>query len=51
LDTTIKHYNCELGKISFLDDEEADSTAWLTVPGNANAGRTTLAAISQAREY
>jgi hypothetical protein len=44
----IKHYEWELNKITFTDEEEARSTEWLTVLNDEKAGRTTLNAIRQA---
>jgi len=40
LDNVIKHYEWELDKITFTDEEEAPSTDWLTVLNNEKAGRT-----------
>jgi hypothetical protein len=48
LDNVIKHYEWELDKITFTDEEEARSTEWLTILNNEKAGRTTLNAIRQA---
>ncbi len=48
LDNVIKHYEWELDKITFTDEEEARSTDWLTVLNDEKAGRTTLNAIRQA---
>jgi hypothetical protein len=48
LDNVIKHYEWELDKITFTDEEEARSTEWLTVLNDEKAGRTTLNAIHQA---
>jgi len=48
LDNVIKHYEWELDKITFTDEEEARSTNWLTVLSDEKAGRTTLNAICQA---
>jgi hypothetical protein len=48
LDNVIKHYEWELDKIAFTDEEEARSTEWLTILNDENAGRTTLNAIRQA---
>jgi len=48
LDNVIKHYEWELDKITFTDEEEARSTEWLTVLNDEKAGRTTLNAIRQA---
>ncbi len=48
LDNVIKHYEWELNKIIFTDEEEARSTEWLTVLNDEKAGRTTLNAIRQA---
>ncbi len=47
LDNVIKHYEWELDKITFTDEEEGRSTDWLTVLNNEKAGRTTLNAIRQ----
>jgi hypothetical protein len=48
LDNVIKHYEWELDKITFTDEEEARSTEWLTILNDEKAGRTTLNAIRQA---
>jgi len=48
LDNVIKHYEWELDKIAFTDEEEVRSTEWLTILNDENAGRTTLNAIRQA---
>jgi hypothetical protein len=48
LDDVIKHYEWELDKITFTDEEEAHSTEWLTVLNDKKAGCTTLNAIRQA---
>ncbi len=48
LDNVIKHYEWELDKITFTDEEEARSTDWLTILNDEKAGRTTLNAIRQA---
>ena len=48
LDNVIKHYEWELDKIAFTDEEEARSTEWLTILNDEKAGRTTLNAIRQA---
>jgi hypothetical protein len=48
LDNVIKHYEWELDKITFTDEEEARSTKWLTVLNGEKAGCTTLNAIHQA---
>ncbi len=48
LDNVIKHYEWELDKITFTDEEEARSTDWLTVLNDEKAGRTTLNTIRQA---
>jgi len=48
LDNVIKHYEWELDKIAFTEEEEARSTEWLTILNDENAGRTTLNAIRQA---
>jgi hypothetical protein len=48
LDNVIKHYEWELDKIAFTEEEEDRSTEWLTILNDENAGRTTLNAIRQA---
>ncbi len=48
LDNVIKHYEWELDKITFTDEEEARSTEWLTILSDEKAGRTTLNTIRQA---
>ncbi len=48
LDNVIKHYEWELDKITFTDEEETRSTEWLTILNDEKAGRTTLNAIRQA---
>ncbi len=48
LDNVIKHYEWELDKITFTDEEEVSSTEWLTILNDEKAGRTTLNAICQA---
>jgi hypothetical protein len=48
LDNVIKHYEWELDKITFSDEEEARSTDWLTILNDEKAGRITLNAIRQA---
>jgi hypothetical protein len=45
LDNSIKHYEWEMDKISFTEDEEVRSTAWLTVLNDEKAAQTTLLAI------
>jgi hypothetical protein len=48
LDNIIKHYEWELDKITFTDEEEARSTEWLTILNDKKASRTTLNTIHQA---
>ncbi len=48
LDNVIKHYEWELDKITFTNEEEARSTDWLTILNDEKAGRTTLNANRQA---
>jgi hypothetical protein len=48
LDTSIKHYEWDLEKITFSDHEETCSTQWFTVLGDHNTSHTTLASICQA---
>ena len=48
LHNVIKHYEWELDKITFTNEEEMRSTKWLTILNDEKAGRTTLNAIHQA---